>query len=157
MIQDWGSNHLYLRHANTITRVSTIDHSYKDVIEAPNRDYDSNTTTNQRAPAWVQAKAESWMCGASKNGSQKETKERGFNDDYYILEPFLEDLFKPLQWSHILATLDVCTNEVVPTQFCDEQGYGISPLYMVQSKSTLEHTTSGIKNEKCKLPCATNA
>ena len=31
MIQDWGSNHLYLRHAHAITRVSTINHSYKDV------------------------------------------------------------------------------------------------------------------------------
>ena len=35
MIQDWGSNHLYLRHANVITRVNTVDHSYKDVRETP--------------------------------------------------------------------------------------------------------------------------
>ena len=59
IIQDWGSNHLYLRHANTITRVSTIDHTYKDVIEAPIREYDSNTTTKSRTPAKL------WMCGAS--------------------------------------------------------------------------------------------
>ena len=31
--QDWGSNDLYLRHANAMTRVSTIDHFYKDVKE----------------------------------------------------------------------------------------------------------------------------
>ena len=41
MIEDWGSNHLYLRHANAITRVSTIDHSYKDVHETPIRDYET--------------------------------------------------------------------------------------------------------------------
>ena len=35
MIQDWGNNHLYLRHANVITRVSTVDQSYKDVQETP--------------------------------------------------------------------------------------------------------------------------
>ena len=32
--------------------------------------------------------------------------------DYYIPKPFLEDQFDPLKWTHILATLDVCTNEV---------------------------------------------
>ena len=35
LIEDWGSNRLYLRHANTITRVSTINYSYKDVQETP--------------------------------------------------------------------------------------------------------------------------
>ena len=31
LIQDWGTNHLYyLRQTNAITRVSTIDQSYKD-------------------------------------------------------------------------------------------------------------------------------
>ena len=80
MIQDWGSNHLYLllRHANKITRVSTADLCYKDVIEAPIREYDSNTTINPRAPAWSQDKVDLWMCGASKNGSQEETKDRAF-------------------------------------------------------------------------------
>ena len=39
---------------------------------------------------------------------------------------------------------------------CDEEGYDVAPLGMVQSKLNLEHTTSGNENEKCKLPCATN-
>ena len=60
------------------------------------------------------------MCGASKNGSQEEAKERNLSDDYYIPKPFLEDQFEPLEWSHILATLDVCTNEHISTPFCDE-------------------------------------
>ena len=38
IIQDWGNNHLYLRHANAITRVSTIDHVYKDAYETPIRE-----------------------------------------------------------------------------------------------------------------------
>ena len=57
MIQDWGSNHLYLRHSNAITKVSTIDHSYKDVCETPIREYDSITSQSQ-APAWEQARAQ---------------------------------------------------------------------------------------------------
>ena len=65
MIQDWGSNHSYLRHANAITRVSTADHSYKDVRETPMREYDS-LTSHSRTLAWEQAKAQAWMCGASK-------------------------------------------------------------------------------------------
>ena len=47
MNQDWGSNHLYLRHANAITRDSTIDHTYKDVRETPIREYDSVTSQSQ--------------------------------------------------------------------------------------------------------------
>ena len=44
MIQDWGSNHLYPRHANVITSVYTIDHSNKDVQETPIQEYDSITS-----------------------------------------------------------------------------------------------------------------
>ena len=44
LIQDWGSNHLYLRHAHIITRVSTIDHSFKDVRATPIDEYDSTTS-----------------------------------------------------------------------------------------------------------------
>ena len=40
----------------------------------------------------------------------------------------MEDLFEPLEWTHILATLDVCTNEITQTQFCDEEGNAIIPL-----------------------------
>ena len=50
MLQDWGSNHLYLRHANVITRVSTIDNSYKDFRETPIQEYDS-ITSQSRVPA----------------------------------------------------------------------------------------------------------
>ena len=57
MIQDWGNNHLYLRHANAITRVSTVDHSYKDVRETPIRDYDT-ITSQPEAPTWDQTKAQ---------------------------------------------------------------------------------------------------
>ena len=57
MIQDWGNNLLHLRHSNGITRVSTIDHSYKDVHETPIREYDS-ITAQSKAPAWDQARAQ---------------------------------------------------------------------------------------------------
>ena len=49
--------------------------------------------------------------------------QQGFNDEVYILEPFPKDKLEPLEWTHILATLDVCTNEGVPTQFCEKESY----------------------------------
>ena len=70
---------------------------------------DLNTSMDSEKPTWVKAKAQFWMCRASKNEEE--------SDDDYILEPFLEDQFEPLEWSHVLATLDVCINKVVPTQF----------------------------------------
>ena len=86
------------------------------------------------------------MCGASKNGIQEETRERELSDDYYIPKPFLEDLFEPFEQCHILAMLDVCTNEAISTQFCDKEGYDVAPFCMVQSKLTLEYTISGKEN-----------
>ena len=56
LIQDWGNNHLYLRHKNATTRVSTSSHSYKDVHENPIQEYNS-TIYHSRTPAWEQAKA----------------------------------------------------------------------------------------------------
>ena len=46
-------------------------------------------------------------------------------DDAYIPVPFPEDEFKPVEWRGILATLDVCVNEMTPTVFCDEEGYDV--------------------------------
>ena len=68
------------------------------------------------------------MCGASKNGSQEEAQKRELSDKYYIPAPFPKDLFEPLEWSHILAMLDVCTNEAISTQFCDNKGYDLESM-----------------------------
>ena len=43
MIQDWGFNYIYLQQNEAITRISLIDHSYRDVARTPIEDYESAT------------------------------------------------------------------------------------------------------------------
>ena len=50
------------------------------------------------------------------------------SDEFYILDSYLEDEFKRLKWYYILATLDVCTNELAQTHFCDKTINDIAPL-----------------------------
>ena len=71
------------------------------------------------------------MCGAFDQGSLDEDHcihHRAMDKKEYVLEPFPKELFEPLEWTHILATLDVCTNKITQTQFCDEEGNDIIPL-----------------------------
>ena len=59
------------------------------------------------------------MCGAFDQGSLDEDHyihHRAMDNKEYVPEPFPEELFEPLEWTHILATLDVCTNEITQTQ-----------------------------------------
>ena len=50
----------------------------------------------------------------------------------YTPKPFPKDLFKPLEWTHILAILDVCTNKITQMQLCDKDGNDIIPLCIVE-------------------------
>ena len=85
MIQDWGSNHIYLKGKHGATKIDKGDHTYRDVAKIPLVDYDSHTFKNSKLPAWQQAKAQFWMCGASKNGSlQEEKNEREMSETCYI-------------------------------------------------------------------------
>ena len=51
-------------------------------------------------------------------------------DEVYVPVPFPEDVIDAHEWMHILSTIDVCT---IPrgTQFCDEDGYDIVPIRMI--------------------------
>ena len=46
---------------------------------------------------------------------------------------FPEELFEPLEWMQMLATIDTCTNETTPTKFVDEEGYDCTPLWMIRT------------------------
>ena len=119
LIQDWGKNHLYLKHTHALIRVNIADCSYKDVKETPIDEHDSITTHRSRVLAWEQAQAHLWMCGAFDQGSLDVNHcihHRSMDDKEYVPEPFSEDLFEPLEWTHVLATLDVCTNKITQTQ-----------------------------------------
>ena len=92
-------------------------------------------TTKSSKPSWEQSWEQSgshlWMCEASEGGTDEEDVEPKIDEDY-ILEPFPNDQFIPDAWQDVLATVDVCVNEVTPTVFCDEEGYDIIPVHMVR-------------------------
>lgn len=133
MVQDWGYNYIYLRHLGNTTQINLQDHSYRDVNRTPVEDFDSAMATESQIPAWLNSKAHLWIYGASECGSQVEEgeRDRSFEDSDYIPDPFPEEMFEPLEWTQILATLDVCVNEVTPTKFCDKNGLDIVPICMI--------------------------
>lgn len=131
MIQDWGFNYIYLRQQEAITRININDHSYRDVARTPVEDFESATITASSRPSWVKSTPELWMCGASD--AEDENEENSKSDDAYVLDPFPDQKFVPDAWMDILATVDVCVNEVNPVIFCDEEGYDIAPFFMVQA------------------------
>ena len=67
-----------------------------------------------------------WVYGTSDN--EKYVKDHSFEDSNYVLEPFLEAELDLLQWTQILATLDVCVNEVHPIKFCDRKAMILYPF-----------------------------
>ena len=135
MIQDWGFNYIYLRQQEAITRVNLKDHSYRDVAWTPVEDFESTTTDiKSTIPSWANTQTHLWMCGASDTDSLLKEQcalSRDAPDEAYVPEPFPEDDFEPIKWRGILATLDVCVNKTTPTVFCDEEGYNVIPICMI--------------------------
>ena len=78
------------------------------------------------------------MCGASDNEEEHPESDGERESETYVPEPFPEKEFEPHGWSDILATIDVCTNEVTPTMFCDEEGYNLFPFQMVKVLQPIE-------------------
>ena len=60
-------------------------------------------------------------------------------DKAYVPIPFLEDTFEPIEWSHILAIIDVSALHH-PTKFCDPDNYDIIPICMIELIELKENT-----------------
>ena len=45
----------------------------------------------------------------------------------------------------VLATITICTNDVIPTLFCDEMGYDIIPVQMVNVLNIQEENNSTLE------------
>ena len=88
--------------------------------------FDLATTSNAK-PSWIGKSTHLWMCGALDNGEETKGEAKEISSKTYIPEPFPKREFEPFGWPDILATLIVCTNEVNPTLFCDEEGYDLFP------------------------------
>ena len=72
------------------------------------------------------------MCGASQATMQTDGSEwrKEVEDDAFIPTPYPEEKFEPVEWSHCLASINVCTLNH-GTKFCDEEGYDIVPFQMI--------------------------
>ena len=66
------------------------------------------------------------MCGALvDNSALDEDEDSKKKEEGHIPQPFLEDHFEPLEWTHVLATLDACTNEAAQIKFYGKEGHAI--------------------------------
>ena len=72
------------------------------------------------------------MCGTSKASMVTDGIEwckEVMNKDFVAIS-YPKKNFEPIEWSHCLATIDVCTiNHGI--KFCDDEGYDIIPIQMV--------------------------
>ena len=83
--------------------------------------------------------------------------EQSLDQKAFILEQFPKHELDPLEWMNILATLNVCVNEVTPTKLCDEDGYDLVPIMIVnticggeqEEKETLEDQIDKYVEQTC--------
>ena len=78
-------------------------------------DFESATTSYAK-PSWIGKSTHLWMCEAFEGEIDEEDEEPKLDEDY-ILETFPNDQFIPDACQDVLATVDVCVNEVTPTIF----------------------------------------
>ena len=146
MIQDWGYNYLYLRQESAITRVNLKNHSYRDVTYSPVEEFDSASSEVSHSTLSY-ANAKLWICDASRRSVQTDGSAwcRDVMDEAYLPIPFPEETLEPVEWSHILATIDVSSLQH-PTKFCNPDGYDIIPIRMVQVIEPEESIIQTIEN-----------
>ena len=63
VVQDWGYNHLYLRHKNAIVRVNLDNHTYRDVTKSPIEDVDTTSYELNKELSSLETQEEgAWLC-----------------------------------------------------------------------------------------------
>ena len=132
MVQDWGYNYLYLRHETPITRVNLKDYSHRDVTHMPMEEFDSTSSKNSNSNEG-EDRANLWMCGASQTTMIADGSDwrKEVENDAFVPVPYPEEKLNPVEWAHCLASIDVCSLNH-GTNFCDEEGYDVVPIQMVQ-------------------------
>lgn len=115
MIQYWGFNYIYLWHEDAITHVNLAGHSYRDMVRMLVEDFESATMIDKSLiSSWINSQTQVQMCGASECGSLEKERCTCDHEEAYILEPFLEAQLEPTAWRDVLATVDVCVQEITP-------------------------------------------
>ena len=134
VIQDWGSDYLYLRHDGVTTRVSLFDHTYRDVVRNPIDDFDS--FSSGLSPPEVDSSGyleNAWLFQEPTKKALVENQyltDKALQEEDYMPHPFPDYLLDDHEWIHILAALDTCTIRTGP-QFCDDDDHSIIPIQMV--------------------------
>ena len=134
VIQDWGSDYLYLRHDGVTTRVSLFDHTYRDVVKNPIDDFESFSSRLSPPEADSSCYLENaWLFQEPTKKALAENKyltDKALQEEDYMPHPFPDYLLDDHEWIHILAALDTCTIRNGP-QFCDDDDQSIVPIQMV--------------------------
>ena len=109
VLEDLGYDYLHLRHEDVTTRINLKDHTFRDVTQTSVESATSDFTpcTNMDSTSVNDA----WICQTPSQDLLKEDKnhiEHLIKAKDYILVPSHEDDIDPYEWSHTLATIDVC-------------------------------------------------
>ncbi|KAH7373739.1 hypothetical protein KP509_17G072600 [Ceratopteris richardii] len=140
VVQDWGTNSLYLQHLGVTTKVNLKDYSHRDVPPIQwnplHRAKDDTESVHSigSGSSWMHEDTHLWMCKVAVEEEKREeareigAKEthRSIQDPTYAPVVFPDEEFEPHGWAEILATMDVAINEEQWTPHCDEDGYDIS-------------------------------
>ena len=104
MIQDWGSNYVYLRQPKASTRINLVDHSYQDVAKTPVEEFEViSIGDDSDIPSWV--KMSSYKGTGDNKGLNWDSKVDQIpsqEEDCIILPLFV--LFKKSQVQKSLAS-----------------------------------------------------
>ncbi|KAH7294535.1 hypothetical protein KP509_27G005300 [Ceratopteris richardii] len=141
IVQDWGTNSLYLQHLGVTTKVNLKDYTFKDVpplqwnpIHKAKEDSISMHLGISPDPSWLHEDTHLWMCKVAEEEEKRlKAREEGtppgdrpIKDPAYTPMIFPDEEFEPHGWAEILATMDIVVNEEQWTPHCDEEGYDIS-------------------------------
>ncbi|MCO5577322.1 hypothetical protein L7F22_031150 [Adiantum nelumboides] len=150
-IQNWGYNYLYLRHDGVITRVNLSTHDYKDVAKLPVADFESATTSKPHKSTsnyegednlWLFKAAEMEYIARHSENVDKRIEELAT----HVPQTVPDDDESSQEWMQLLATIDTCALPI-ETQFCDEEGYEIVPIRVIQPVYHIESTQDSSAHE----------
>ena len=135
MLQDWDFGYMYLRQETSITRVNLKNHSYRNVTALPIEEFDLASSKASLPTESSEDAQKLWMCNASRTSLRPDGSEwcKDVMDGTYMPYPCKEECFEPLEWPHVLSTIDVCVLPK-PIKFCTLEGYDIQPFLMITSK-----------------------
>ena len=116
------------------------DHTYRDVTKSPIEDVDTTSyDTNKELSSEETQEERAWLCEVYKHASIQENMRLVENlerDEAYMPHPNSTDKIEEHVWMQVLSTIDVSAFSR-RTRFCNELGYDIEPILMIDVKGDI--------------------